>query len=125
MLIATGSGIAPLRAMIEAETRRGDDGPEMILLFGCRTSQDLLFNEQLDAFAARLGRFHYVPTLSQPEEGWRGRTGYVQAHLPELLEHLEEPALFVCGHGDMVRDVRELACTQLDVPADRIRTERH
>ena len=75
----------------------------MTLLVGARTPGDLLWHTELSALARRDPRFSYVPVVSQPDVDWSGRTGYVQAHLAELVARL--PPGFqvrVCGAKPMV-----------------------
>ena len=76
LYVATGTGLAPLRAMIEDALARGETAPRT-LLFGARTEADLLFRTELEALAAR-GQLRYEPTLSRAGESWPGRRGLHQ-----------------------------------------------
>ncbi len=125
VLVGTGTGVAPLRAMLQAELRRSPvEGPPITLLFGCRTPADILFRAELEALAAAHGRFHYASTLSRSEDDWPGLTGYVQTHLGEHCAG-RETHVFICGLSKMVKDVRRLLKADFGYDRKRIHTERY
>lgn len=124
LLVGTGTGIAPLRALLQEELRRSA-GPPIALLHGARTEEDLLFEPELRAMAAGHPRFRYEPTLSRAAPGWRGRTGYVQAHLAPLLAELGDAVVFVCGAPAIVEEVTGLLAGPLRKAPEDVRVERH
>lgn len=101
LMVATGTGLAPIKAMLEALM---DDPacPPVSLYWGARTRADLYLHEEIGAWGERLYEFNYVPVLSRPDPAWDGRTGYVQdaigADLPDLSEH----AIYLCGSPLMI-----------------------
>lgn len=124
LFVGTGSGVAPLRAMLEAMT---PTSAPACLLFGCRSEADLMF---ADEWAARErasgGHFRFVPTLSRAADGWRGRRGYVQTHLRELLPTLPATAhVYVCGLTKMITEVRRTLKEELGVDRRRVHSERY
>ncbi|MFW6051093.1 MAG: oxidoreductase [Myxococcota bacterium] len=125
LFVATGTGLAPLRAMILDDLSRGPRGPELVLLFGCRREEDLLWYDGFNDLARRHPRFRYEPTLSQPRPDWRGRRGYVQEHLPELVRAAGPVPVFVAGQPEMVADVLRLLEIDLGHPPDRILREQY
>ncbi len=122
--VATGTGVAPLRAMLREELAR-QETPAQILVFGCRTEADLLYRGELEALAARSPRFRYLPTLSRPSEAWTGARGYVQAQLPELARELGPAHYYVCGLTKMIDDVRRALKQELGVDRRFVHTERY
>lgn len=122
--VGTGTGIAPLRAMLRDELARGETAPE-VLLFGCRTEADLLYRAEMEALAREHAHFAFEPTLSRPDESWRGRRGYVQAHLAEIAARLGPAHYYVCGLTKMVEDVRATLRSKLGVDRRFIHTERY
>lgn len=127
--VATGTGLAPMRAMLHEEFRR-DEATEQVLLYGCRTEADLLFRDEFEAFSARFPRFRYLPTLSRADDAWAGRRGYVQRHLPELVEALRRPDgtpphVYICGLTRMIDDTRRVLKEDLGVDRRFIHTERY
>lgn len=123
LLVGTGTGVAPLRAMLEDELRH--DGPALTLLFGCRTEGDILYREDFERWAAEHPRFRFEVTLSQGADGWAGRRGYVQAHLPELVEAMMRPHVYVCGLQKMIREVRRVLKQDLGYDRRMIHGERY
>lgn len=122
--VATGTGLAPIRAMLHEELRR-DETTTQVLLFGCRTEDDLLYRSELEALAARHARFRYLPTLSRGSDTWTGRRGYVQTHLPALRSELGDAHLYVCGLSKMIDDVRAVLKNDLGVDRRFVHTERY
>ena len=104
LLVATGTGISPLRALVHEQLARASSTP-LYLLFGCQDSEEELWGAEFAALAAQHGRFRFWPTHSRPSPGYTGRIGRVQAYLPELAKQLG-PSLraYLCGHTPMVRD---------------------
>lgn len=124
--VATGTGIAPFRAMLHDLADRGGEGPPVVLLFGHRCEEDLLYRDELEAIARAWPRFSYVPTLSRASESWAGRRGYVQAHVPELVARLGvDVDVYVCGLTKMVKDVRRMCREELGVDRKRVHIERY
>ena len=121
LLIATGSGLAPFRALVQEQLRSGGRSPSC-LLFGCRTTEDILWRDDLYSWELQPQRLSVEITLSRPVLDWVGRTGYVQRHLDELIHGLDPELVLICGLSQMVDEVERVA-RQLGVSADAIRTE--
>ena len=121
LLVGTGTGIAPLRALIEAELARQSE-TRLLLLAGHRTPEDLLFADDFAHLARAHPRFHFVPTLSGGSDAWLGRRGRVQAQLLEAVSSLGPLDAYVCGRLEMVRDVVQQLVAH-GVPQTRIRSE--
>ncbi len=123
LFVATGTGVAPFRAMIEALAERASP-PPTTLLFGVRTAEDLLYRAAFDALAAAQPWFEFVPTLSRASDDWPARRGYVQTHLADLVAARRDVDVWVCGLNAMVREARRTLRETLGLPRDRVHTER-
>lgn len=108
VLIGTGTGVAPLRALVQEELRRGDDGPEVVLLFGARTERDLLWGTELAALSALHPRFRYEATLSRGSDQWTGRRGWVQKHVVDVVGSRAPVRVYLCGLREMIDSVVEV-----------------
>lgn len=107
-LFAVGSGIAPLRAVVEHLLPRRGELHDITLLYGVRDPSELAFPARFGAWAGHGVRV--VPVVSQPREGtWDGMIGHVQDHLPKEFDHPATTLAFLCGLPAMDRDV----CAQL------------
>jgi ferredoxin-NADP reductase len=110
IFIATGTGIAPFRSMLHwllADPARHLD-KQFWLLFGNRTEKDIYYHQEFLTLAARHANFHYMPTLSRAGPEWQGRRGYVQEHLPGIVQGRENMHAYVCGLDEMIKANREL-----------------
>jgi CDP-4-dehydro-6-deoxyglucose reductase len=106
ILVATGTGIAPFRSMLQARLPV-DREHEFTLIFGVRHEYGLLYRDEFEALALTYPNFHFRPTLTQPPEGWTGRTGRVQAHVLEAAASRRDLDVYICGLKAMVYDVRD------------------
>ncbi|WP_299792162.1 2Fe-2S iron-sulfur cluster-binding protein [uncultured Shewanella sp.] len=88
ILIGAGSGMAPLKALIEEQLVKNNSGREIYLYFGARSQIDLIYGTHFQQLSDRFSNFHYLPVLSRPNQGWQGAKGYVQDELAQNLEQL-------------------------------------
>lgn len=105
ILVATGTGIAPFRGMLQSYFAAGGDR-EITLLFGVRFEEFLLYRAEFEELAERHPTFHFWPTLTQPRPAWQGRTGRVQPHTLEALGERLDMDVYICGLKAMVDDLR-------------------
>jgi CDP-4-dehydro-6-deoxyglucose reductase len=105
LMVATGTGLAPLKAMLEA-LLDDDDCPPVSLYWGMRTAEDLYLHAQIESWAPRLYEFRYVPVLSRADAGWRGRRGHVQQAVVEDFDDLSEHSIYLCGSPEMIADAK-------------------
>jgi len=129
LFVGTGTGVTPLRAMIQAAARADSDVP-VSLLFGVRHEEDILYREEWLALARTMPGFRVFVTLSQGDASWTGRRGYVQSHVAELLDELARrergaPQVYVCGLERMVAAVRHLTRKELGLARQRVHSERY
>jgi ferredoxin-NADP reductase len=125
LLVAGGSGIAPLMAMIRQRAASRSDAPTR-LLYSSRSREDAIYAEELDLLSAEDGTLEVFHTLtrSQPP-GW---TGYSRRIDREMLEEVgwpseERPLVFVCGPTPLVETVATVLVELGHNPA-RVKTER-
>lgn len=107
ILVATGTGIAPFRSMLQAQLPI-DDAHEFTLIFGVRHEHGLLYRSELDELARRYSNLRFIPTLTRPDGDWTGRTGRVQGHLIEVLGDGRDVDVYICGLNEMVDETRGL-----------------
>jgi len=104
ILVATGTGVVPFRAMLQAQLPH--DTHEFTLIHGARYEHGLLYRNEFEELARRYPNFRYLPTISRPGPAWQGRTGHVQPHLLGCLGDRRDVNVFICGLKLMVDDVR-------------------
>ena len=128
LLIATGTGVTPYRAMLpQLAATIERRGIEVALLYGARSEAELLYGEEFEAFARIQPRFRFVPCLSRGARALprpQDRLGHVQTVLPELAPDPAGDIAYLCGNPDMVDQTFE-ALKQAGLPIPHIRREKY
>ena len=105
VMLASGTGFAPIKALIEHMEAKGLTRPT-VLYWGARQAADLYLRDWAEAAAVRLPWLRFVPVLSEPDADWSGRTGFVHqavmADLPDLSGH----QVYACGAPVMVQSAQ-------------------
>ncbi len=104
VMAATGTGVAPFRSMLNTDTLAS--GKQFTLILGARYEEGLLYRTEFETLAGRFPNFKFVPVLSRPKDGWRGRTGHVQPHVMETAGDRRDLDVYMCGLKAMVDDLR-------------------
>ena len=101
--VAGGTGLAPVKAMIEDELAK-KTGRRIRLLYGARSREDLYDIGLLDAWASRSGNFSYAIALSaEPQgSGWTGPLGTVTELLADTVYDGFGAEAFLCGPPPMI-----------------------
>jgi CDP-4-dehydro-6-deoxyglucose reductase len=107
VFVATGTGVAPFRAILHSQLAANPDH-RFTLIFGVRYEGNLLYRSEFDQLERDHGNFRFWPTLSRPDETWKGREGHVQRHLDEAIGERRDLTVYVCGLKAMVDDVRSI-----------------
>ncbi len=105
LMVATGTGLAPIKSILES-LHDDPDCPPVTLYWGMRREQDLYLHDEIQSWAGRLCDFTYVPVLSRPDETWQGRRGHVQDVACADIEDLSEYAIYLCGSPEMVAEAK-------------------
>lgn len=124
LLIAGGSGVVPLMAMLRHRAAAGVKVPTR-LLYSARSYEQIIYGQELETLARKDGlTISYTLTRSQPA-GWKGYTRRIDdAMLKEVSAPLGRDALaYVCGPTALV-EVAADGLERVGLPAERIRTER-
>ncbi len=107
VMVATGTGIAPFMAMMPVLWEKGFNKP-VTVYFGVAAEPDLFYLDILKKWEAEHDNFTVLITLSKPEPGWKGLKGRVTPHLEEAPFDTGNTIIYLCGNGEMIKDVREL-----------------
>ncbi len=119
VLLASGTGFAPIKAIIEHLQFKASERPT-VLYWGCRSQADLYLHDWALAAAQNMPNLRYVPVLSEPraEGTWTGRTGLVHravmADWPDLSGH----QVYACGAPIMVEAAQRDLVAECGLPAD-------
>jgi ferredoxin-NADP reductase len=132
LLIATGTGVTPYRAMLpQLAGLIAERGVEVVLLFGARNPEELLYGDEFRAFAAAHPGFRFVPCFSRelpaadsPHAHADVRKGYVQDHIAEFAPQADGDIAYLCGNPNMVDACFE-ALKGHGLPVPHIRREKY
>lgn len=119
VLLASGTGFAPIKAIMEQMQQQGTQRPT-VLYWGCRSKRDLYLQSWVDAQLPNMPHLRYVPVLSEPrdEDGWRGRTGLVHEAVMHDLPDLSGHEVYACGTPLMVDAAQRDFVARCGLPAD-------
>lgn len=110
IMIATGTGFAPIKAMLETVFAKGlVEERKIDFYWGGRTRRDLYLNDLVQNWGATQPGFRYIPVLSRPTDQcrWEGLSGYVQGQIAVDHPDLSNHEIYACGSPAMVRDARQ------------------
>ena len=119
ILLASGTGFAPIKAIIE-HMQFENSQRHALLYWGCRSKADLYLHDWALTAAEQMPNLQYIPVLSEPkiEDTWTGRTGFVhQAVLhdhPNLMNH----QVYACGVPIMVESAKHDFVMKAGLPDD-------
>ncbi|HEY6864094.1 MAG TPA: CDP-6-deoxy-delta-3,4-glucoseen reductase [Burkholderiales bacterium] len=117
VFVASGTGFAPIKAIIEAALQKGVTRP-MTLYWGGRRPRDLYLDELPKQWVAAHPGFEYVPVISDalPEDRWTGRTGFVHRAVMQDFPDLSGHQVYACGVPVMVDSARRDFVAQCRLP---------
>ena len=119
VFLASGTGFAPLKALLEHMQHCGITRP-VTLYWGGRRPADLYLDDWVQAQCAAMPNLHYVPVVSDalPEDAWQGRTGFVHHAVLEDLPDLSSYQVYACGAPIVVDSAKRDFGAQAGLPAE-------
>lgn len=108
IFLASGTGFAPIQALLEQLRERGDNRRPVYLYWGGRRREDLYRHQQLLEWEMELPWLRYSPVLSEPtaECDWRGPTGFVHLEVLKDFQSLRDFEVYACGAPIVVDSAR-------------------
>jgi CDP-4-dehydro-6-deoxyglucose reductase len=118
VLLASGTGFAPIKAIIEHMQFKGITRPA-VLYWGGRRPADLYMNDWVKGKVAEMPNLSYIPVVSDAvtEDAWTGRTGFVHNAVLQDIADLSEHQVYACG-APIVVDSAQAAYTAAGLPED-------
>ena len=101
LMVATGTGFAPIKAMLESLFAQGCIRP-IYFYWGVRHPEDFYYQDLLREWQARHDHFQVTRIVSRPDASWSGATGYVTAQVIHDFPDASALDAYICGHPDMV-----------------------
>ncbi len=117
VLLASGTGFAPIKAIIEHMQFMGNTR-EAVLYWGGRRPHDLYMDAWVKQKQAEMPNLRYVPVVSDAlaEDGWAGRTGFVHRAVMEDFPDLSGHQVYACGAPIVVDSARQDFVNQCRLP---------
>jgi CDP-4-dehydro-6-deoxyglucose reductase len=108
VMIAGGTGFAPLKSMLEGVREKGCSRP-IHLYCGARAASDLYFDKQLQQWLEELDCLSYTPVLSESQKGddWAGATGWVHEKVIQDYPNLAGLDVYASGPPPMINAIQE------------------
>jgi CDP-4-dehydro-6-deoxyglucose reductase len=118
ILLASGTGFAPIKAIIEHALHKKTQRP-MTLYWGCRVRADLYLHELAESWAREHG-IRYIPVLSEarPEDHWHGRTGLVHRAVMADFPDMSGYQVYACGAPIVIESALSDFTEQCKLPPD-------
>ena len=119
VLLASGTGFAPIKALVEHLIHLKSTRP-VTLYWGARRPLDLYMNALCEEWAATLPWFNYVPVVSHalPDDHWTGRTGFVHTAVMQDIPDLSGYQVYACGAPVVIDSARKDYVEKCKLPAD-------
>lgn len=119
VLLASGTGFAPVKALIERMQQQGIQRAAT-LYWGGRRPRDLYMNDWVRAKLTEMPNLRYVPVVSDAlaEDGWTGRTGFVHQAVLQDFPSLVDHQVYACGAPIVVDSARQAYTSLAGLPAE-------
>lgn len=119
VLLASGTGFAPIKALLEHIRFKGI-GRALTLYWGGRRPSDLYLDDWVRAQLAAMPQLRYVPVVSDPlpADDWRGRTGWVHLAVLQDFPDLSGHQVYACGAPIVVDAARADFSSRAGLPAE-------
>jgi len=120
ILLASGTGFAPIKALLECMARDRCTRP-VSLYWGGRRPHDIYLDAWVEEQASALPQLRYVPVVSdaRADDAWNGRTGFVHLAVLQDFADLSHHQVYACGAPVVVESARRDFCALADLPPEQ------
>ncbi|EKD53543.1 MAG: hypothetical protein ACD_61C00019G0009 [uncultured bacterium] len=124
LFLATGTGIAPFKPMIEDLLYRKHFANEVRLVWGMRHPEKLYWLKEMDNINRDFDNFKHDIVISRPTEDWPGLTGHIDVAVDKLKQDWSKTLVYLCGAPDMITEM-EKNLKEKGVPENHIFYEKY
>ncbi len=107
LFVATGTGIAPFKPMIEDLLYKKHFPGKVKLVWGMRHEEDLYWLKEMDNISRDFDNFKMDTVLSKPNADWPGYRGHVGAVIDHLDNNWEKSLVYLCGSPEMINETEK------------------
>lgn len=123
IMLGTGSGIAPLKCMVEVALHELKMSTPITLYFGLRYKEDMFWDGYFDKLQSENDNFKFKMCLSKPCEGWTGMCGHITDFLREDFPDASKFSAYLCGAEAMIKEASGIL-GELGMPEERVYHEK-
>ncbi|MGL4463754.1 MAG: ferredoxin--NADP reductase [Planctomycetia bacterium] len=126
LLFGAGSGITPLHSISRYVLEGGLDDHTVFLFYSVRSPKDIIFEKGFNDLAKKYPNFHYHLTVTRatPQE-WSGHLGRITGDwVKEVAGDVSDTVVYICGLGAMVDTSEKMCVEELNIPIERVNTEK-
>ena len=121
--LSGGIGITPIRSIIRYIVDKKLE-TEIMLIYANRTIKDIAFKDEFDQMQQAYPKLRVIHILTQPEAGWQGKTGRIDAKIiQEEIPDYAQRKFYICGPPAMVEAMKRIIQDELGLPKESIITE--
>lgn len=124
LFLATGTGIAPLKTMIEHLLRVKKTKQKIVLYLGINKCEDIFMKDYLDSLAKEFSNFKYQIAVAYKNSKWNGFTGFITALVKNDFPDASKCSAYLCGNKYMIDDVTKVLIEK-GCPSERIYSEKY
>lgn len=121
-LLATGSGMSPLHAITIDQLQLQQTRRELYFFWGANNSSEFFWLDDFQDLQKSFPNFHFIPTISDPDDSWTLERGYVTDQL-RGLELLPSDHFYLCGNPAMINSTIDYLCRERGLDKTQITTE--
>lgn len=122
LFLAGGSGVTPFLSMTREIVDAALDR-DVVMLYGCRSSEGALYDEELRLYSEKYPNFKYHLVISEKDDSWNGETGFIDRNLiKRLVPDYAERTCYICG-PQVMNDFCKTELQELGLPEKQIRRE--
>lgn len=122
LFLAGGSGVTPFLSMTREIVDAALDR-DVVMLYGCRSSEAALYDEELRSYSEKYPNFKYHLVVSEKDDSWNGETGFIDRNLiKRLVPDYAERTCYICG-PQVMNDFCKTELQELGLPEKQIRRE--
>lgn len=122
LFLAGGSGVTPFLSMTREIVDAALDR-DVVMLYGCRSSEGVLYYEELRAYSDKYPNFKYHLVISEKDDSWNGETGFIDRNLiKRLVPDYAERTCYICG-PQVMNDFCKTELQELGLSEKQIRRE--
>lgn len=124
VFLATGSGLAPLRCMIEEALMVQNSKLPIKLYWGLTNTTDIFWTNWLEFLKSKYPNFDYNIVIWKPDSSWTGHTGFITDFLSRDFPNASSISAYLCGNKNMIADATQIL-TSHGCPKEQIYTEKY